>query len=329
MTWPEVADAATLPAVNKDRLRTFTYSNEAPATRVAAVFPDDLPIAEVFAAEEVKTAANEPPKLTEQTVATEDNVKLIILKSMSRKLMLRKSTTSLQQIRMPMLRCPAMPPGGELFRFSQAKRGSAVHDLDLLMAKLWEENNVKPVSLASDEELLRRVYLDLAGRTPSVNEVRDYLKNTSPDKYESLVNRLLNSPDHASHLAAKFRSFLLPEGVDLTNFGGVEAFEKWLAARFQKNEPYDKTVQGLLLAEGRLVQSGPLLFLLSHKAGSGSTGGPNRSSVSSVCGWNVRSVMIIRSNRGLKMTSGLRGFLRSHLSTARQAGNGFDGHASS
>lgn len=66
-------------------------------------------------------------------------------------------------------------------------------------------------------------------------------------------------------LAARFRSFLIPEGVDLTNFGGVEAFDKWLAARFASNRSYDKTVQGLLLAEGRLVQSGPLLFYSATK----------------------------------------------------------------
>ena len=56
--------------------------------------------------------------------------------------------------------------------------------LDQLLAELWELNNVQPVAPAADEELLRRVYLDLAGRTPNVNEVRDYLKDTSPDRYE-------------------------------------------------------------------------------------------------------------------------------------------------
>ena len=243
----DVTGTATLPVVNKARYRTLTYSNDVPAARVAAVFPDDLPIAEVIATDEVKTAANESQKLTEPAIAAVDNPKVDV----------------------PIVADSAPLPGDaskwRAVQIQPSVTGNAVQDLDLLMAKLWEENNVKPVSLASDEELLRRVYLDLAGRTPSVNEVRDYLKNTSPDRYESLVNRLLNSPDHASHLAAKFRSFLLPEGVDLTNFGGVEAFEKWLAACFQKNEPYDKTVQSLLLAEGRLAQSGPLLFYSATK----------------------------------------------------------------
>jgi hypothetical protein len=143
--------------------------------------------------------------------------------------------------------------------------GDSVKDLDLLLEKLWEQNGIQPVAAAADEELLRRVYLDIAGRTPSVNEVRSYLKDTSADRYERLVDRLLASPEYSSHLSARFRSFLIPEGVDLTSFGGIEAFEKWLAGRFQSGESYDKTVQSLLLAEGRLVQSGPLLFYSATK----------------------------------------------------------------
>lgn len=138
--------------------------------------------------------------------------------------------------------------------------GSAVQDLDELLAQLWRENQVAPVMDASAEELLRRVYLDLAGRTPSVPEVREFLGDTSPDRYVRLVDRLLGSPDHASHLAAMFRSFLIPEGIDLASFGGIEAFERWLSERFSSGESYDRTVQQLLLAEGRLVKSGPLLF---------------------------------------------------------------------
>ena len=142
----------------------------------------------------------------------------------------------------------------------QSVTGNRTQDLDALMTRLWSENQIQPVSEAAPEELLRRVYLDLVGRTPSVTEVRDSLKDTSPDRYEKLVERLLNNPDHASHLAARFRSFLIPEGIDLTNFGGVEAFEKWLSEQFASGQSYDKTVQQLLLAEGRLVKSGPLLF---------------------------------------------------------------------
>jgi hypothetical protein len=137
--------------------------------------------------------------------------------------------------------------------------------VDQILAELWQREKIQPVDEAGDLQLLRRAYLDLAGRTPTVTEVRDYSRDTSPDRYPKLVERLLASPDHATQMAAVWRSFLIPEGVDLDAFGGREAFEKWLSQRFEQNVPYDQIVRELLLAEGRLSQSGPLLFYSSLK----------------------------------------------------------------
>jgi hypothetical protein len=142
---------------------------------------------------------------------------------------------------------------------------AAVAEIDALVTRLWLTQGVKPVAPASDEELLRRVYLDLAGRTPTVMEVRNYLADPSPDRYTVLVDRLLGSRDHATHLATVWRTVLLPEGVDLARFGGIQVFDAWLSEQFAQNEPYDKLARMLLLAEGRLSRSGPLLFYSALK----------------------------------------------------------------
>jgi hypothetical protein len=140
-----------------------------------------------------------------------------------------------------------------------------VQQIDRTLEELWQAKRIEPTAPADDEELLRRVFLDLCGRTPTVHEIRSYLADDTPGRYERLVDRLLAHRDHASHLAAIWRTFLIPEGVDLTAFGGVDAFDRWLAERFGNNEPYDQIVRGLLLAEGRLSRSGPLLFYSAAK----------------------------------------------------------------
>lgn len=145
------------------------------------------------------------------------------------------------------------------------KTHEVVRQTDELLTELWETNGITPAIPADDSELLRRVYLDLAGRTPSVSEVRAFENDRSTDRYEQLVDRLLSSADHASHLATVWRTFLIPEGVDLTAFGGVEAFDQWLADRFASGGSYDDIVHSLLLADGRLVRSGPLLFYSAAK----------------------------------------------------------------
>lgn len=148
---------------------------------------------------------------------------------------------------------------------SSFSSGEIVQQIDAELERLWQKEGIEPVEPGSDEELMRRVYLDLAGRTPSVSEARAYLDDASPDRYERLVDRLLASPDHASHLAAVWRTFLIPEGIDLAAFGGIEAFDRWLAEQFASGDTYDQIVRRLLLAEGRLSRSGPLLFYSALK----------------------------------------------------------------
>jgi len=142
---------------------------------------------------------------------------------------------------------------------------SVLGKVDQTLAALWREHDIRPVPPASEAELLRRIYLDLAGRTPTVTEVRHYLTNTDVNRYPQLVAKLLASADHASHLATTWRTALIPEGVDLTVFGGREAFDRWLAERLEAGDAYDSIVRKLLLAEGRLSTSGPLLFYSAAK----------------------------------------------------------------
>lgn len=142
---------------------------------------------------------------------------------------------------------------------------AAVARINATLEAVWKEHNVTPAESASDAELLRRVYLDLVGRTPGVSEVRAYLTDRSPDRYAKLVDRLLASRDHVTHLATIWRMYLIPEGIDLTKFGGTESFEDWIGKQFADQVPYDEIVRRLLLAEGRLSQSGPLLFYAAVK----------------------------------------------------------------
>ncbi len=137
--------------------------------------------------------------------------------------------------------------------------------VDKELAAVWRKNGIHPVEAASDAEFMRRVYLDLTGRIPTVSEVHEFFDDTSTNRRELLVDRLLEHRDHATHEAALWHSILLPAEVDLSRIGGAEKFDEWLADRFAANMPYDQIVRELLLAEGRVSESGPLLFYAALK----------------------------------------------------------------
>jgi hypothetical protein len=70
----------------------------------------------------------------------------------------------------------------------------------------FEERSSPP---SSDAEFLRRVYLDLTGRTPTSQQARTFLGSTTPDKRTKLIDRLLVSPEHVRHLQYVFDVLLM------------------------------------------------------------------------------------------------------------------------
>lgn len=141
-------------------------------------------------------------------------------------------------------------------------RATMVGRIDQLIADRLAETEWKPAERSSDSEFVRRVYLDLTGVTPRVAEVRAFLADDDEDKREKLIDRLLASPAHATHLANTWRRIMLPGGMNLEQTNNVVGVQNWLRGRFVENLRYDNLVSELLVAtEGD--ESGPALYYTS------------------------------------------------------------------
>src|SRR6185312_11503051 len=125
--------------------------------------------------------------------------------------------------------------------------GELANRVDNELASHWQKNGIHPVEAASDAEFMRRIYLDLTGRIPTVSEAHEFFDDKSPNRRDVLVDRLLDNRDHATHMAALWHAVLLPAEIDLSRIGGTEKFDEWLADKFAANESYDKITRDLLL----------------------------------------------------------------------------------
>lgn len=244
----------------------FAYPDTAAADLVAADFPADLPVVdfETVTAELNLNINHDAAKTAMADVSTEASLDHEAVAAVESVAVAPKETALVESVE-AVTETQLDPADWKAVKVQLRSGQEVTQEINRLLSKLWEANKVEPTQPASDEELLRRIYLDIAGRTPSVNEARTYLNDRSPDRYRVLVDRLLNGADHATHLATTFRRFLIPDSVDLTAFGGVETFDKWLGQEFEKGVSYDKIVRSLILAEGRLSRSGPLLFYSANK----------------------------------------------------------------
>src|SRR4051794_28366139 len=99
--------------------------------------------------------------------------------------------------------------GGTGFAAEPAADLAARIDRRLLLR--LEREKVTPAPRADDAEFLRRVYLDLAGRIPSLTEARTFLDDAAPDKRDRLIGRLLAGGDFVNHFSSYWRALLLPD----------------------------------------------------------------------------------------------------------------------
>ena len=84
--------------------------------------------------------------------------------------------------------------------------------IDRLLEESWKKAGVKPARPASDEEYLRRAYLDVLGRIPNVQEARAFLQTKESDKREKLVEYLLDHADYPKNFATQWTVLLIGRG---------------------------------------------------------------------------------------------------------------------
>jgi hypothetical protein len=78
---------------------------------------------------------------------------------------------------------------------------------DYVFAKM-ERDHIPHAPLSSDEEFLRRAYLDATGFLPSVDKVRSFKKDTDPDKRDKLVDELVGSEEFLDQWAYHWEELL-------------------------------------------------------------------------------------------------------------------------
>jgi len=121
--------------------------------------------------------------------------------------------------------------------------------IDHFIVARWDENGIQPATLANDEEFLRRVYLDVAGKIPTVSEARKFLDDSAPNKRRALVDRLVDGPAYVRHFTNVWRKTLLPEAENSFQVRFlVPGFEAWLTKQLAEKIPYDRMVRDLLTA---------------------------------------------------------------------------------
>lgn len=125
-----------------------------------------------------------------------------------------------------------------------AKRSPAAI-IDRRMRQRWDEIGQQPASAATDAEFVRRVYLDLTGRIPSQQELREFCQDSTPGKRDRLVDRLLASDEFVIHFANQLNALLLGR----TAFPPPADWIDWLRGALEARQGWDLISKELILPQ--------------------------------------------------------------------------------
>jgi hypothetical protein len=115
--------------------------------------------------------------------------------------------------------------------------------IDYFILNRLEREGLKPSPEADKITLLRRVSFDLTGLPPTPEESRRFLDDSSPNAYESLVGRLLDSPHFGERMAMEWLDvarYADTHGYQIDSAREMWPWRDWVVNAFNRNMPFDR-----------------------------------------------------------------------------------------
>jgi uncharacterized protein DUF1553/uncharacterized protein DUF1549/concanavalin A-like lectin/glucanase superfamily protein/cytochrome c len=139
----------------------------------------------------------------------------------------------------------AFIPVGKVAVPKNGGNSQARNSIDSFVLARMAREGLEPAPEAPRETLIRRLSFDLRGLPPTLQEIDEFLADTSPNAYEKLVDALLASPAYGEHQARQW--------LDLARYADTYGYQSdmerdmspwrdWVIRAFNENLPYDRFV---------------------------------------------------------------------------------------
>jgi hypothetical protein len=122
--------------------------------------------------------------------------------------------------------------------------------IDAFILAELEKRGLTPAPPADKRTLLRRVTFDLTGLPPTPEEIEAFLRDTSPQAYEKVVERLLASPRYGERWGRHWLDLVrYTDSLDSRDTGTIRdindawRYRDWVVEAFNSDMPYDRFVQ--------------------------------------------------------------------------------------
>ena len=118
-----------------------------------------------------------------------------------------------------------------------------MHPIDFFVQRELKQHKMRPANPAAKNTLIRRLSLDLTGLPPTLDELRAFEKDNSPEAYLKLVSRLLASKHYGERMAMWW--------LDAARYSDTDGYQgdatrnnwpwrDWVVTAFNNNMPFDQ-----------------------------------------------------------------------------------------
>lgn len=126
---------------------------------------------------------------------------------------------------------------------TQPGKSPSPNPIDAFILEKLAEQGLKPSPEADRTTLIRRVTLDLTGLPPTLEEVDNFLSDTSDKAYEKVVDRLLQSPHFGERMALPWLDaarYADTHGYQKDNHRSMWPWRDWVVNAINQNMPFDQ-----------------------------------------------------------------------------------------
>ncbi|MCA9135547.1 MAG: DUF1549 domain-containing protein [Planctomycetales bacterium] len=132
--------------------------------------------------------------------------------------------------------------------------------IDSILATAHRAAGIVESETCENLTFLRRVSLDLIGRVPTVDEIKQF---ESKSNRADVVDELIRSDAFPRYWSQLWTTVLVGRGT--SNQSNREALRRWMEIQLRENKPLDQIAFDLISAEGVTALDGPVNFLVANR----------------------------------------------------------------
>ena len=142
---------------------------------------------------------------------------------------------------------------------------AASKQIDALLAKSWQKHQLKPNALVDDATFLRRVYLTVVGRIPTLEEARAFYACQMPDKRAKLIDSLLASEGYVQNFFNYWADVLRAQSQGVAGSTTSQNYLNYIRAALRENKPWDQIARELVSSEGSCFDTGAIGYYMRDR----------------------------------------------------------------